>query len=54
MYPQSMFGIPALKRYKIYAPDTIFLELGSENKVKITVAPETVCDTLRPQGVFAH
>ena len=54
MYPQSKFGIPTLKQHKIYAPDTIFLELGSEDKVKITVTPETVCDTLRPQGVSTH
>ena len=51
MYPQSKFGIPTLKQYKVYALETIFLELGSEDKVKITVTPETVCDTLRPQGV---
>ena len=51
MYQQSKFGIPTLKQYKIYALDTIFLEQGSEDKVKITVTPETVCDTLRPQGV---
>ena len=37
MYPQSKFVIPILKQYKIYALDTIFLELGSEDKVKITV-----------------
>ena len=54
MYPQSKFGIPTLKQYKIYALDTIFLELGSEDKVKSTVTPETVCDTLRPQGVSTH
>ena len=36
MYPQSKFGIPSLKQYKIYALDTIFLEPGSEDKVKIT------------------
>ena len=54
MYPQSKFGIPTLKQYKIYALDTIFLILGSEDKVKITVTPETVCDTLRPQGVSTH
>ena len=54
MYPQSKFEIPTLKQYKIYAIDTIFLELGSEDKVKITVSPETVCDTLRPQGVSTH
>ena len=54
MYPQSKLGIPILKQYKIYALDTVFLELGSENKVKITVTPETVCDTLRPQGVSTH
>ena len=52
MYPQSKFGVPTLKQYKIYALDTIFLELGSEDKVKIT--PETVCDTLRLQGVSTH
>ena len=35
MYPQSkLVGIPILKQYKIYALDTIFLELGSEDKVK--------------------
>ena len=28
MYPQSKFGISTLKQYKIYALDTIFLELG--------------------------
>ena len=49
MYPQSKFGIPTLKQYKIYALDTIFLELESDDNVKITVTPETVCDTLRPQ-----
>ena len=54
MYQQSKFGIPTLKQYKIYALDTMFLELGSEDKVKITVTPETVCDTLRPQGVSTH
>ena len=54
MYPQSKFGIPTLKQYKIYALDTICLELGSEDKVKITVTPETLCDTLRPQGVSTH
>ena len=48
------FGIPILKQYNIYALDTIFLELGSEDKVKITVTPETVCDTLRPKGVSTH
>ena len=37
MYPQSKFGIPNLKQYKIYALDMISLELGSEDKVKITV-----------------
>ena len=36
------------KQYKIDALDMIFLELGSEDKVKITVSPETVCDSLRP------
>ena len=46
MYPESKFGIPTLKQYKIYALDMIFLELGSEDEVKITVTPETVCDTL--------
>ena len=46
MYPQSKFGIPTLQQYQIYALDTIFLELGSEDKVKITVIPKTVCDTL--------
>ena len=51
MYPQFKFGIPTLKQYKIYALDTIFLEQGSEDKVKITVTPEPVCDTLRPHGV---
>ena len=54
MYPQYKFGIPTLKQYKIYALDTIFLELGSEDMVKITVTPETVCDSLRPQGVSTH
>ena len=54
MYPQSKFGIPTLKQYKIYALGAIFLELGSEDKVKITVTPETVYDTLRPQGVSTH
>ena len=54
MYPQSKFGIPTLKQYKIYALDTIFLELRSEDNVKITVTPETVCDTLRPHGVSTH
>ena len=54
MYPKSKLGIPILKQYKIYALDTIFLELGSEDKVKITVTPETVCDTLRLQGVSTH
>ena len=37
MYPQSKFGIPTLKQYKVYGLDMIFLELGSEDKVKITV-----------------
>ena len=54
MYPQSKFRISTLKQYKIYALDTIFLELGSEDNVKTTVTPETVCDTLRPQGVSTH
>ena len=54
MYLQSKFGIPILKQYTIYALETMFLELGSEDKVKITVTPETVCDTLRPQGVSTH
>ena len=54
MYPQSKFGIPILKQYQIYALDTVFLEIWSEDNVKITVAPETVCDTLQPQGVSAH
>ena len=54
MYPQSKLGIPILNQYRIYALDTIFLEFGSEDKVKITVIPETVCDTLRPQGVSSH
>ena len=54
MYPRSKFGIPTLKHYKIYALDTIFLELGSVDKVKITVTPETICDTLRPQDVSTH
>ena len=54
MYPQSKHGIFTLKQYKIYALETIFLELGSEDKVKITVTPETACDTLRPQGVSTH
>ena len=54
MYPQSKFGIPTLKQCKIYALEMIFLELRSEDKVKITVTPETVCDTLRPQGVSTH
>ena len=54
MNPNSKFGIPTLKQYKIYALDTISLELGSEDKVKITVAQETVCDTVRPQGVSIH
>ena len=53
MYPQSKFGIPTLKQYKIYALDSVFLKLGSEEKVKVTVTPETVCDTLRPQ-VYPH
>ena len=48
------FGIPTLKQYNIYVLDTIFLELGSEDKVKITVTPETVCDTLRPKGESTH
>ena len=48
------FGIPTFKQYKIYALDTIFLELESEDKVKIAVAPETVCGTLRPHGVSTH
>ena len=47
-------GFHTLKQYKIYALDTIFLELGSENKVKIIVTPETVCDTLQTQGVSTH
>ena len=54
MYPQSKFGIPTLKQYKIYALDTIFLEIVSEDKLKITVTPETVCDTLWPQGASTH
>ena len=54
MYPQSKCGTPTLKQYKIYALDTIFLELGSDEKVLITVTQETVCDTLRPQGVSTH
>ena len=54
MYPQSKFGIPTLKQYKIYALDRIFLKLGSEDKVKITVTPEAVCVTLQPQGVSTH
>ena len=55
MYPQSTFGVPTLKQYKIYALDTIFLELGSEEKLKITVTPETVCDThSATQGVSTH
>ena len=51
MYPHSKLRIRTLKQYKIYAIDTIFLELGSEDKVNLSVTPETVCDTLRPQGV---
>ena len=54
MYPQSKLGIPTLKQSKIYALVSIFIELESEDKVKITVTPETVCDTLRPQGVSTH
>ena len=54
MYPQSKFGIPTLKQYKISALDTVFLELGSDDMVKITVTPETVCDTLRSDGVSTH
>ena len=55
MYPQSKFGIPTLKQYNINALDTIFLELGSEDKLKITVTPETVCDThSATQGVSTH
>ena len=49
------FWIPTLKQYKIYALDTTFLELGSEDKLKITVTPETVCDTHSgTQGVSTH
>ena len=33
-YSQSKFGIPTFKQYKSNALDTIFLELGSEEKVK--------------------
>ena len=34
MHPQFKFGIPTLKQYQIYALDTIFLELGSEERSK--------------------
>ena len=47
MYPHSKFGIPTSKQYKIYALDTLFLELVSEDKVKITVTQKqyaTLCD----------
>ena len=43
VYSQSQVGIAALKHYKIYALDTIFLELGPEDKVKIS-NPMTLCD----------
>ena len=47
------FRVPTSKRYKIYALDTIYLELGSEDQVKITVALkqyETLCDP----NVYPH
>ena len=47
MYPHSKSGVPTLKKYKIYALDTIVVRLGSEEKVKVTVTRKqyaTLCD----------
>ena len=53
MYLHTQFGIPTSKQYKIYALDTIFLELGSEGKVKITVTQKQYV-TLYDPKVYPH
>ena len=53
MYPHSKFGIPTPKQYKIYALDTICLELGSEDKVKITVIQKQYATLCYPK-VYPH
>ena len=53
MYPHSICGIPTLKQYKLYNLDTIFLEPGSEDKVKITVTQKQYAKLCDPK-VYPH
>ena len=65
MYPQNklgiptansigdVLGIPTSKQNKIYALDTIFLELRSEDKVKITVTQKQYANFCDPK-VYSH
>ena len=51
MHPNTKFAIPTLN-IRIYAQDTIILELKPE--VKVTVTPIVVHDTSQSQGAATY
>ena len=52
LHIHTKFGIPYLKEYKRYAPNTKILKTRSE--VKVTVTRNGMCDTPSSQDAFRH